>query len=96
MDEYDLVVIGSGAAGQTAATTAVHHGAPRVAIVERGPLWGTCVNTGCIPSKFLLTLAEYHYYRDHGITGLTMNSSFDLHAALAGKEAMIRVETEER
>ena len=40
MAEYDLVVIGSGAAGQTAATTAVHHGAARVAIVERGSSLG--------------------------------------------------------
>ena len=59
MAEYDLVVIGSGAAGQTAATTAVHHGAARVAIVERGSALGHLVNTGCIPGKFLLTLAEY-------------------------------------
>ena len=67
--EYDLVIIGSGAAGVSAATTAVHLGASRIAVVERGPLWGTCVNTGCIPSKFLLTLAGYAYYRGHGHPG---------------------------
>ena len=70
MADYDLLVIGSGAAGATAATTAVHQGASRVAIVERGRFWGTCVNTGCIPSKFLLTLAEYYYYKNHGHAGL--------------------------
>src|SRR5208337_3602119 len=86
---YDLVVIGSGAAGATAATTAVHHGASRVAVVERGPLWGTCVNTGCIPSKFLLTIAEYYYYKNHGHTGLQMDSRFDLSAVLAEKNALI-------
>ena len=89
MADYDLLVIGSGAAGAAAATTAVHQRASRVAIVERGPLWGTCVNTGCIPSKFLLTLAEYYYYKNHGHAGLRVESSFNLHEALAEKEALI-------
>ena len=86
---YDLVVIGSGAAGATAATTAVHLGASRVAIVDQGPLWGTCVNNGCIPSKFLLTLGEHHFYKNHGHAGLCTDSRFDLPAALAEKDALI-------
>jgi len=86
---YDVVIIGSGAAGQTAASTAVHHGASRVAIAEKGTLWGTCVNVGCIPSKFLLTLADYHFYKNHNHTGITINSRFDLSRALAEKEALI-------
>jgi choline dehydrogenase-like flavoprotein len=39
--DYDLIVIGSGAARATAATTAVHPGASHVVIVEQGPLWGS-------------------------------------------------------
>ena len=89
MPEYDLVVIGSGAAGGTAATTAVHLGAAKVAIVEQGPLWGTCINTGCIPSKFLLTLADYHYYKNYGHSGITIDSKFNLYLALAEKAAVI-------
>jgi mercuric reductase len=89
MPEYDLVVIGSGAAGATAATTAVRQGASRVAIVERGVLWGTCVNNGCIPSKFLLTLAEYAYYKNHGHPGLRVDSRLDLSAIIAEKDALI-------
>ena len=89
MAAYDLLVIGSGAAGATAATTAVHRGASSVAIVERGTLWGTCVNTGCIPSKFLLTLAEYYYYKNHGHAGLHVDSSFKLHDILEEKNALI-------
>ena len=38
-EEYDLVIIGTGAAGVSAATTAVHLGAFHIAVVERGPLW---------------------------------------------------------
>ena len=84
-----MVIIGSGAAGQTAASTAVHHGASHVAIVEKGTLWGTCVNVGCIPSKFLLTLADYHFYKNHNHTGISIKSRFDLTLALAEKEALI-------
>jgi mercuric reductase len=87
-DEYDLVIIGTGAAGVAAATTAVNLGASRVAMVERGPLWGTCVNTGCIPSKFLLTLAGYDYYRGHGHSGIRIESRLDLREVLAEKNAL--------
>jgi mercuric reductase len=59
---YDIVIIGSGTAGASAAIAAVHLGKSRVVMIERGTLWGTCVNYGCIPSKFLLTAAE----REHG------------------------------
>ena len=86
--EYDLVIIGSGAAGVSAATTAVHLGASRIAVVERGPLWGTCVNTGCIPSKFLLTLAGYAYYRGHGHPGIHTENRLDLEEVLTEKNAL--------
>jgi pyruvate/2-oxoglutarate dehydrogenase complex dihydrolipoamide dehydrogenase (E3) component len=42
---HDLVIVGGGAAGITAAKTARALGA-RVALVERGPLGGTCINWG--------------------------------------------------
>jgi len=89
VNSYDLIVIGSGAAGVSAATTAVHLGAHRVAIVERGPLWGTCVNNGCIPSKFLLSIADDHYYKNHGHMSLRMDSRFNLYVALSEKDALI-------
>ena len=56
MDEYDLIVIGSGA-GMNVASKAVQAGM-RVAVVERGLMGGTCLNTGCIPSKILLYPAD--------------------------------------
>jgi len=89
MDRYDLVIIGSGAAGTSAAAAAVHFGASRVAIVEGGTMWGTCVNVGCIPSKFLLTLAGMQYYRNYHHAGLAIDSRFDLPAALAEKQTLI-------
>ena len=43
--DYDLVIVGAGAAGINAAKTARSLQA-RVALIDRGPLGGTCVNRG--------------------------------------------------
>ncbi len=50
---YDLLVIGAGAAGSTAASTVAKDGT-RVGLVERDKLGGTCLNYGCDPTKTLL------------------------------------------
>lgn len=55
--EADLAVIGSGGAAFAAAIHATIRG-KRVVMVERGTIGGTCVNTGCIPSKALIAAAE--------------------------------------
>lgn len=55
--DYDLLVIGSGAGGSGAAHTAAAAGA-RVAMVERDEIGGTCLNTGCDPTKTLLHSAR--------------------------------------
>lgn len=54
---YDLVVIGAGSAGFSAAITAADQGA-QVALVGSGTAGGTCVNIGCVPSKTLIRAAE--------------------------------------
>jgi pyruvate/2-oxoglutarate dehydrogenase complex dihydrolipoamide dehydrogenase (E3) component len=59
VETFDLVVIGAGAAGITAAKTAVGLGA-RVVLADRGPLGGLCVNRGCIPKKALVTAGRVH------------------------------------
>lgn len=56
MKKYDIVVIGSGS-GASVVDEAVAHGA-KVALVDRGPLGGTCLNLGCIPSKMLIYPAD--------------------------------------
>ncbi len=50
---YDILIIGSGVAGYTAAIRAAQEGF-KVAIVEKSLLGGTCLNRGCIPTKSLL------------------------------------------
>ena len=53
---YDLVVVGAGSAGFSAAITAAEQGA-QVARVGHGTIGGTCVNVGCVPSKTLIRAA---------------------------------------
>jgi pyruvate/2-oxoglutarate dehydrogenase complex dihydrolipoamide dehydrogenase (E3) component len=55
--DYDLVVLGAGSAGLTAAVVARGLGAT-VALVERGRLGGECTWRGCVPSKTLLAAAR--------------------------------------
>ena len=54
---YHLVVIGGGPAGLVAAAAAAGLGA-KVALVERKFLGGDCLNTGCVPSKALISAAR--------------------------------------
>ncbi|MFW9963241.1 MAG: dihydrolipoyl dehydrogenase [Candidatus Sifarchaeia archaeon] len=56
MKEYDLIVIGSGA-GMNVASSVYEQGL-RVAVVEHGPMGGTCLNRGCIPTKILTYVAD--------------------------------------
>jgi len=56
MKDYDLIVIGSGA-GMNIASGAYEQGL-RVAVIEHGPMGGTCLNRGCIPTKILTYVAD--------------------------------------
>lgn len=56
--QYDVIVIGSGPGGYSAALRSAELGA-RVALIERDPIpGGTCLNRGCIPTKALLTATQ--------------------------------------
>ncbi|MDB4903602.1 MAG: lpdA [Mucilaginibacter sp.] len=78
---YDIIVVGSGPGGYTAAIRASQLGY-KVAIVERyGTLGGTCTNVGCIPAKALLDSTEHFHeattnFKLHGIdlnNGISLN-----------------------
>ncbi|HET9807561.1 MAG TPA: dihydrolipoyl dehydrogenase [Nitrososphaeraceae archaeon] len=56
MEKFDLIVIGSGS-GLDVANAAAQKGL-KVAIIEKYKLGGTCLNTGCIPSKLLIHSAD--------------------------------------
>jgi len=71
-DVYDLVVVGGGPCGLTAALTAAKAG-HSVALAERNLTGGTCVNFGCTPSKALLRAARaVHQARDGEKFGYTL------------------------
>src|SRR5262245_57104439 len=53
---FDAIVIGTGQAGPSMAARMAEAGM-KVAIIERGKFGGTCVNTGCIPTKTLVASA---------------------------------------
>jgi pyruvate/2-oxoglutarate dehydrogenase complex dihydrolipoamide dehydrogenase (E3) component len=57
MPEFDLAVIGAGAAGLSVTAVAAQLGL-RVALIERDRMGGDCLNTGCVPSKALLAAAH--------------------------------------
>jgi mycothione reductase len=56
MKKYDLIVVGSGA-GMIIASRGIRAGM-KVALVDHGPMGGTCLNNGCIPSKVLIYPAD--------------------------------------
>lgn len=56
MEKFDVLIIGSGS-GMNVASNAVANGL-KTAVVESGPMGGTCVNRGCIPSKMLIYPAD--------------------------------------
>jgi NAD(P) transhydrogenase len=71
VDHYDLIVIGSGPAGEKGAAQAAYFG-KRVAVIEREPYpGGAGINTGTVPSKTLRETARYD-------AGLTQHARYGL------------------
>jgi len=87
----DLAVIGSGGAAFAAAIRASTLG-KSVAMIERGTVGGTCVNTGCVPSKALLAAAEArHVALDSGrFPGISTHADpVDMPGLIEGKRALV-------
>ncbi len=84
MNEFDLIVIGSGPGGYVAAIRAAQYGL-KTAVVERRDVGGTCLNRGCIPTKALLhasTLyrASQKEFAEIGLSGQNGLDWAQLHA----------------
>jgi dihydrolipoamide dehydrogenase len=91
---FDLVIIGSGPGGYTAAIRASQLGL-KTAIVEKGKtLGGTCLNVGCIPSKALLESSEHFAMASHGDFeehGLKISKvELDLKKMLSRKDKVVK------
>jgi pyruvate/2-oxoglutarate dehydrogenase complex dihydrolipoamide dehydrogenase (E3) component len=89
--DLDVIVIGSGQAGVPLATR-LARGGKQVLLAERGELGGTCVNTGCTPTKTLVASARAaHVARSAGRLGIHAEAvRVDFPAVIARKDAIVR------
>src|SRR5262245_55165107 len=98
MARYDLVVIGSGPAGEKGAAQAAYFG-KRVALVEKNPqLGGACANTGTLPSKTLresaLFLSGLRTREIYGLTLALRHDQLSVADFMVHKELVVRRERE--
>jgi dihydrolipoamide dehydrogenase len=93
MASFDLIVLGGGPAGYTAAIRAAQLGLNTAIIDKREVLGGTCLNIGCIPSKALLLSSEHVHFahRQAARHGLKFeNISVDLNQMMKRKQEVVR------
>ena len=80
MENYDVIIIGSGPGGYVSAIRASQLGL-KTAIIEKESLGGICLNWGCIPTKALLKSAQVFEYikhaKDYGINVKNYEKDFD-------------------
>jgi NAD(P) transhydrogenase len=93
---YDLIVIGSGPAGEKGAAQAAYFG-KRVALIEREPvLGGACVNTGTVPSKTLresaLHLSGFRMRAFGDAIGLTIKDNITVGDFMRRKQIVVERE----
>lgn len=89
-NRYDIAVLGGGPGGYVAALRAGQMGR-RVLLVERGRVGGTCLNSGCIPSKALIHAAHLrHSFSRAGEFGLRVGEcTVDFGAVLARNRSVV-------
>src|SRR5215475_673790 len=93
---YDAIIIGTGQAGPALAVRLAGAGM-KVAIIERKRFGGTCVNTGCIPTKTLVASARTaHVARRAAEYGVTIDSAItvDMKKVKERKDAVVRNSTQ--
>ena len=90
MPHYDAIVIGSGQAGGPLSQKLADRGWA-VALVEKEHLGGTCVNTGCTPTKTMIASAQVaHYARNADRWGVRAGAvSVDLPKVVARKDQVV-------
>src|SRR5688572_29285892 len=93
---FDAIVIGTGQSGPSLARRLTEAGR-KVAVIERKRFGGTCVNTGCIPTKSLIASARAaHVARRAADFGVVIDGPVrvDMQAVKARKDAIVRVSNE--
>jgi dihydrolipoamide dehydrogenase len=91
-NDFDLVVLGAGTGGYTAAFRAAQLGL-KVALVDEDKIGGTCLHRGCIPTKALLESAAFadrvRHAGDYGLT-LPGDPEIDYAAMAARRDAVVK------
>src|ERR1700750_627852 len=92
MAQYELIVVGGGPGGYTAAIRAAQLGLKVACIDQESRLGGTCLRIGCIPSKALLESSEKfaetkHKLAEHGVRASGVE--LDLAIMLRRKEQVV-------
>jgi pyruvate/2-oxoglutarate dehydrogenase complex dihydrolipoamide dehydrogenase (E3) component len=93
---YDAVIIGAGQAGPPLAVRLAGAGR-KVAIIERNQFGGTCVNTGCIPTKTLIASARVAHMARRAIeygVGIGNSITVDMKRVKERKDAIVRSSNE--
>ncbi len=89
---YDLVIIGAGGGGITAAFEAHRLGA-KVALLEKYKIGGECTHSGCVPSKALIDVAKTYHSIDsaekHGLHAVDVRSGFQFERAMEHVKSII-------
>ncbi len=90
MSHYDAIVIGSGQAGNPLSQKLADRGWT-VALVEKEQLGGTCINTGCTPTKTMIASAQVaHYARSAANWGVQVGAVLvDLPTVVARKDRIV-------
>lgn len=83
-DNLHVAVIGSGGAAMAAALKAAEYGA-RVTLIEQGTIGGTCVNTGCVPSKIMIRAAHIAHLRQES----PFDGGLSPHATIVDRPALL-------
>ncbi|MGB9843769.1 MAG: dihydrolipoyl dehydrogenase [Caldisericia bacterium] len=91
MEEFDLIIIGSGSAGYVCAIRAADLG-KKVLLIENRDLGGTCMNRGCIPTKAIIKAAEvYREAKESNVFGISfLDISFDPKGIKNWKESVVK------
>ncbi|HON82698.1 MAG TPA: dihydrolipoyl dehydrogenase [Caldisericia bacterium] len=91
MEEFDLIIIGSGSAGYVCAIRAADLG-KKVLLIEKRELGGTCLNRGCIPTKAILKAAEvYREAKESKVFGIDIKEiSFNPEEIKNWKDSVVK------
>jgi pyruvate/2-oxoglutarate dehydrogenase complex dihydrolipoamide dehydrogenase (E3) component len=89
---YDVVILGAGGGGITAAFEAQRRGA-KVALIEKHKIGGECTHSGCVPSKALIDVAKHYHSMTnsaaHGLHAVDVRAGFEFKTAMEHVKSII-------